>query len=233
MCQPPGRIVRFPVQDSFALRASPLICVIGMIDTISRILYQFIKGKSFPASCRMLLDARRDDEANHGSFEDLRRNKIFRLKLFLLGALPQAIKIYACRGIPWAQGLCTLYLANFAVNELAAWIAHFDSISETRDEATPPHQTRITFADTHHHAILCFGCAIPLLVVCEGISKSFKLHAPELSLLHTYIFVAAILVVHVACNRLISKSCERDGSQENVNTEFFAALLLVSCSMQM
>lgn len=147
MCQPSGRIVGFSVQDSFALRASPLVCAISTIDTISRILYTFIKGKSFPTSCRMLLKARRDEQANHGSFEDLRRNKIFRLTLFLLGALPQAIKVYACRGIPWIQGLCTMYLAPFVVDELAAWIAHFHSISGTSDEAVLLHQTTSNFPD--------------------------------------------------------------------------------------
>ena len=43
------------------------------------------------------IDVRADQD---GSFGALRKNTVFRALLFFLGALPQAIKLYAVRGVP-------------------------------------------------------------------------------------------------------------------------------------
>ena len=52
------------------------------------------------------------------SFASLRNNVIFRIGLFLVGALPQIIKLYAADGIPWTQAICTAFLSSFLVDEL-------------------------------------------------------------------------------------------------------------------
>lgn len=56
-------------------------------------------------------------EATPGVFESLRRNTIFRIGLFLIGALLQVLKLYSCTGISWTQILCSIYLASFLLDE--------------------------------------------------------------------------------------------------------------------
>ena len=52
-----------------------------------------------------------------GSLASLQENSSFRIAVFFLGALPQVIKLFAIRGIPWTQALGGMYLVSFLVTE--------------------------------------------------------------------------------------------------------------------
>jgi hypothetical protein len=80
---------------------------------------------SFIAGLQELIDFRFKDcpTTDEGSLASLRKNQAFRLILFIPGALPQVVKLYACRGIPWTQACCTAYLASYIVDEIMTRLA--------------------------------------------------------------------------------------------------------------
>lgn len=150
MCQPSGLILGYPSSHNFVIRCSPIICAVSAFDTATRMTILASKERSFKAGLAQCIANRfydRPDDED-GSFNSLRKNTIFRLVLFGLGALPQIIKIYSCRGIPWTQVWCTAYLAAFLVDESLVATALVFSISTTphvsRDPSTqyPPPSSR-------------------------------------------------------------------------------------------
>src|ERR1700761_7658990 len=97
MSQPSGRILGFPRCYSFALRISPIVCAVNAISTLIERLYRICKFKSMKTAfldiaAHKFKEAPGADEGD-GEFENLRRNSIFRLGLFMLEALPQAITL--------------------------------------------------------------------------------------------------------------------------------------------
>ena len=128
MCQPVGRVLGLPHGHSFALRSSPIICVVDSFAMLLQFVSRGIQTRSAFEGVNLTVQARfADVQADEdGSFAALRKNTVFRILLFFMGALPQAIKIYAVRGVPWTQALATVYLASFLLSEIAAVIARLD-----------------------------------------------------------------------------------------------------------
>ena len=125
MCQPSGRILGYASKYNFALRCSPLVCAASAVDTVLRTIVFWIQQRSFKSGLQKLKDFRFKDStaSDEGSFASLRKNQAFRLILVLPGALPQIVKLYACKGIPWTQACCTAYLASYIVDEITVWLA--------------------------------------------------------------------------------------------------------------
>ena len=122
MMQPSGRILGLRSWYNFALRISPLICAVSAISTfIQLVLFVFTSGSVEEAFLEVAAqqfkpDAEGEEDGDREA-HFLRRNTIFRVGIFALGALPQIIKIYASKGIPWAQACCTSFLAAFVLDE--------------------------------------------------------------------------------------------------------------------
>jgi hypothetical protein len=127
MTQPSGRILGFPPWYNFALRISPIVCAVNAISTLVELLFRAYTFKSFKTAFLGIAAHRfkgaSDAGTNEGRFENLRRNSVFRIGLFVLGALPQAVMLYASKGIPWAQSCCTAYLASFVLDELVLYFS--------------------------------------------------------------------------------------------------------------
>ncbi|KKY27476.1 hypothetical protein UCRPC4_g01071 [Phaeomoniella chlamydospora] len=143
MCQPFGRVLKFPNEHSFALRSSPVIYVVDTLSTLLEIVGHAFEAGGLIEGVDLTVQARfahvRADE--DGSFGALRKNTVFRALLFLLGALPQAIKLYAIRGAPWTQTLATIYLVSFLCSEIITAIAHRDPVQQVPNTPNPGNAT--------------------------------------------------------------------------------------------
>ena len=68
------------------------------------------------------------------AFTNLRRNVVYRVGLFILGALPSLIKIYSTDGILQENIWCTAYIVAFFVDEILLFFAppSYQAVSRSR-----------------------------------------------------------------------------------------------------
>lgn len=142
MSQPSGRILGYPSTYNFALRCSPIVCALSGIDSIVRLIAYTIAEGGLSEGTRRFVAVRFEDRQHNddGSFDSLRKNTTFRILLFVLGAVPQLVKVYATRGIPWTQAWCMAFLASFAVDEAFLLVARLQGI-QALPVPTPQTQT--------------------------------------------------------------------------------------------
>ncbi|KAK5124112.1 hypothetical protein LTR85_001815 [Meristemomyces frigidus] len=126
MSQPSGRILGHPSTMNFTLRCSPVLCAASAIDSIVRVIAYTISEGSFPDGVKLFTAVRFSDRRNDddGSFNSMRKNTLFRTLLFVLGVVPQLVKIYATRGIPWTLAWCTAFLATYVVDQVIVLFAY-------------------------------------------------------------------------------------------------------------
>jgi hypothetical protein len=122
MSQPSGKIFGFHSSYNFVRRASPVVCACFAIDSFVQLAMLTIKEHSPLKAAARLMEMRfelgaEDQDEGDGNFDSLRKKLMFRWILCLLGAVPQAIKIYATSGIPGMQACYSAYLAPFIVDE--------------------------------------------------------------------------------------------------------------------
>ena len=125
MTQPSGRFREFPSPWSFVVRSSPIFCAFATLDSLWSVVEFFLRNGSLKGALRNFVAERfsgSPDDAE-GSFASLRKNTIFRIGLFVIGALPQIVKIFATKGIPLTQVACAAYLSTFVVDEVLLALA--------------------------------------------------------------------------------------------------------------
>ena len=121
MSQPSGMVCDFPSKYNFVLRSSPIICLLDTVFVIGRLARYTVALKSPRAAIEKI--ARHGfqdvaDQAEESSLASLQKNTPFRLCVFMFGALPQTIKLYGIRGLPWTKVWGSMFLGSFLVNEL-------------------------------------------------------------------------------------------------------------------
>jgi len=113
----------FPSGILFPARSSPLVCAADALDVLLRLLMYMCVGASAPAAARRVVQKRMwqpprsiavataaDPPLTLGD-----QHPRAHIVLFVLGVLPQAIKLFGMRGIPWTQACGGLYLSSFLV----------------------------------------------------------------------------------------------------------------------
>ncbi|KAL9629993.1 MAG: hypothetical protein Q9204_004960, partial [Flavoplaca sp. TL-2023a] len=147
MTQPAGRIaVNIAAEHSLFLRASPFVCVMEA----SAVLWQFASYTIRTGNAR--LAASHISQAKHGTsagvgrtqLQELQINDVFRAILFLVGVVPQAIKLYACKGIPASQTWASPYLGSWTILELLVVIpARYGVVAESEHLALQQSSTKL------------------------------------------------------------------------------------------
>ena len=125
-CQPTGSVLSSPAAHSRALRTSPIICVADAIVTLLAFITLFAQRHGVRDSARAVLYWRFHGEGVEPEEEAKIEQGWFRALVFVLGALPQMIKVIGLQGVPWTQTLCSAYLAPFVVVELLVYLAGKD-----------------------------------------------------------------------------------------------------------
>jgi hypothetical protein len=122
MTQPSGRVCEFHPKYRFILRSSPFICAfdaVGVLLVWARHICWHLESPTTAA--RRIARARFRDienEAEEESVSSLERNIPFRYVAFFLGALPQAVKLFASSGLPYVKAIGAMYLGSWILFEL-------------------------------------------------------------------------------------------------------------------
>jgi hypothetical protein len=124
----------FPSGILFPARSSPIVCAADTLEVLLRLLAYMYAGASAPAAARHVVqkrmwqpprsntvatatdDDKNDDEEAAESPRTLGdQYPRAHIVVFILGVLPQAIKLFCMSGIPWTQACGGLYLSSFLV----------------------------------------------------------------------------------------------------------------------
>lgn len=106
----------YPSRYGFIIRSSPIMCV---LDTLYIVFHVTFRSPRAAALNVMKWRFRGiDDQAEDGSLATLQKNTPFRLLIFVLGALPQVVELYAMSGTPMTQLWGSISLSSFIVLEL-------------------------------------------------------------------------------------------------------------------
>lgn len=127
MTQPCGRVCHFSSRLRTYVRCSPIICAADALATLIEMTALTRRGANPRDAAYAILKARyHDEDTGSGSGEGLQSVEklgFIRALLFLLGTLPQVVKVMAMRGIPWTQVWAALYLGSFVITEAVLLLA--------------------------------------------------------------------------------------------------------------
>lgn len=135
MTQPSGHTLGLSRRYNFALRISPFVCAANVWYTLIQLVFFTYEYGSIKAAYLAVVSCRfkeldesdgnggEGNETDHGKVTGLRRNSVFRLGLFVLGTLPQAIIVFASSGIVIAGIFCSCFLASFFLDEAILYFA--------------------------------------------------------------------------------------------------------------
>ncbi|KAL8663955.1 MAG: hypothetical protein Q9168_008003 [Polycauliona sp. 1 TL-2023] len=161
MTQPAGRIaVGITAEHSFYLRASPFVCVFEAFVLVCQFVCITIRTSSPRMALKRISRAKYHLPTGTGrtQLQELQNNDVFRAILFLAGVLPQAIKLFACKGLPASQTWAMLYLISWAALELLVVMpARYGAVddpqhpsAEPRPLSTDPLVDFISFIAVHY-----------------------------------------------------------------------------------
>jgi hypothetical protein len=222
MTQPSGQVLGFPSKYQVYLSSSPVICAAdGIFILLKMCAYVLVAGDNpRTAASRILRDRFKDTASDEATspvieqcFTGLARNTPFRWFLFVFGALPQAIKLAALRGVPMTQAIGFCYLASFAVIELTVCIANFCKGD------TPPVSPASEFVDTVFRNLRPF--------VSAGVIGYHFLLAPAVCLLCFFIVYAADLLFN-PMGELVSALCRSKWHEAGIVFLFSLCEVIVS-----
>ena len=120
MTQPAGNIwPDLTSEENFFLRFSPLTCVVDSALLLIEGLWSAMTLKNRAQAVAYIRSIRfPNDSPSDTALRSFQERFVFRAFLFLLGALPQVLKLLACKGIPWVKLLALTYIGSFCLLEL-------------------------------------------------------------------------------------------------------------------
>lgn len=137
MTQPTGKVFyTLPSHVGFYLRVSPIICALDATGTLVVYLRYLCLTVSFRHAATLVMDARTRDHlfgewgisrraqsttdvtTRVNSLQALESIASVRWLIFMLGALPQAIKIFAMSSILWTKALAAMFVTSYCIFEL-------------------------------------------------------------------------------------------------------------------
>ncbi|KAI9775363.1 MAG: hypothetical protein M1839_001279 [Geoglossum umbratile] len=153
------------------MRSSPIVCLVDATEVLSLLAYYTLRG-NWPREAAQLVARYRFQDLDEAAdeFASVGRNRYVRLTVFVLGALPQAVKLCAMTGVPWTKAWGAMYLVSFGVVELVLVMAGYEeSQNYMATEETPevegrggepvPKRTAVRLLNswiwyTHFHGLL-------------------------------------------------------------------------------
>jgi hypothetical protein len=131
-----------------SLRSSPILCALDTVILVVKIVSLHYAGCSWRTACHQVWWDRfpEEEDKEHSGLEG---SWALNMWAFILGALPQAIKIYGMRGIPLTQALATIFLLSFVTIEVirltAGPLGHEKPMTTPAMETTKRRSAVITF----------------------------------------------------------------------------------------
>ena len=226
MTQPSGRVCDLPSKHRFLLRSSPVICAFDAVGVRALWIAHMLWHLEAPSTAaRRIARARFRDIENEDeeeSLTSLEKNFPFRIVVFLFGALPQAIKLFASSGISWLKAWRAMYLGSWTVLEVLIWvIAAYDRRRRNAGVNAAAHHASATQLKWKRLRKAWATCAIVAHAVLLGAGTSWLLHQDTMGFLYFAIQLAsALLFWHIFWNA-------DDSSDEEGRTMFAAATTFI------
>jgi hypothetical protein len=131
MMQPAGRVCGYDLSLRTYLRSSPIVCVCDAVLILVRFALNYANVRCpFLAAKLVMATRKRGERAGEaGGFQYLETSNFLRWFVFILGVVPQTIKLLACKGIPWTTTWGLLYLSAFVVSEIMDILSRFSNDS--------------------------------------------------------------------------------------------------------
>ena len=126
MAQPSDLIFRTVSQlnglFAFAMRSSPILCAYDAITFSLCLLWHTISLRSPHAAKRHVARSRfrNDPKDQESRLYKLQHNFTFQAATFVLGAVPQIVKLYSMRGLMWTQIWGSMYFRSFVILQAPA-----------------------------------------------------------------------------------------------------------------
>ena len=142
MAQPSGLIFGTASQlngfFAFAMRSSPILCAYNAITFLLCLLWHTVSLRSPHAAKRHVARSRfrNDPKDQESSLYKLQHNFIFQAATFVLGAVPQIVKLYAMRGLMWTQIWGSVYFGFFVILQTLVLFPEDASIQQDTHSAT-------------------------------------------------------------------------------------------------
>ena len=162
------------------LRSSPVICAVDAIGVLVQwVSHMFWHLEAPSTAARRIARARFRDIENEDeeeSLTSLEKNVPFRMVVFVFGALPTAIKLFASSGIAWLKVWATMYLGSWAVLELLIGVLAADERHRSnRGKTLAAHLASAAQMKWKHVRDAWAICAITAHIVLLGLSTTFLL----------------------------------------------------------
>jgi hypothetical protein len=136
MMQPWGRVCGFNPSLRTYLRSSPIICIFDAVAILIRFFKYLSLGLSPSRAAKRVVVAREAIHAvndHRGGLPEIDKSFVLKALLFVVGVLPQALKLMACSGVPWTKTWASFYLVEFLVVGTMKLLASSEDVEEPRD----------------------------------------------------------------------------------------------------
>jgi hypothetical protein len=132
MAQPAGRVCGISSRYRTYARCSPIVCAADMVSIVTRLLITCFYLRTSPVTALRMLKAERykDVEPIEG-IRVIEQYTWLRWVYFILGALPQAIKLMSFRGTPWTQVVGLIFLVSFIIVEMIVIFVPAEDVRST------------------------------------------------------------------------------------------------------
>ena len=117
----------------FLARSSPFLCISESLQIIGVMLYHLYNGDRLRRAAMRSLEPLRGEPLERASSQ---RHPIASWVLFVVGPLPQAIKLWGMQGIPWTKTWGAISMSSFLLTALVGTLA------SSSDQARPSRGSR-------------------------------------------------------------------------------------------
>ena len=120
IAQPCGKVQGYPSRYAYLWKISPIVCMFDAAYLTIELFSAIIRKGSLRRAAQQIRDKRFSDsvpESERNSMDRLQENVAFRIGAFFFGVIPQTIKLYSMRGIPWTQVWGSMFFGSFLVIE--------------------------------------------------------------------------------------------------------------------
>jgi hypothetical protein len=118
---------QFPSNILFPARSSPVVCAADMLEAITLLIKYVMTGLSLPDAAMRITRERAWQDPNTGQPVLNPPYPVAHSIVFILGVLPQTIKLFGMSGIPWTQAWGGIYLSSFLVIAGIGALAQFSN----------------------------------------------------------------------------------------------------------
>ena len=174
MTQPSGKVLGMPSKFSFYLNSSPIVVTVDALELLFKLVWRTYSTRSLATAAHSITQERFSDVGGSRSgLAQLQEIKSVRLIVFVFGALPQIIKLYAMTGVLRTQICASLFFGSFLIIEaITMWSSMYRTTmtgldSQVTDLDDSIRLLRRATLSLSYAFPLCLALIVPWFKRCE------------------------------------------------------------------